>query len=147
VAAVAGALYGQHQFNMQPCPWCILQRMLFILLAAWLGLAALLPRSGLQRVWSGLAVVPAACGIAAALWQHFVAAKSASCALTLADRVLTATGLDVRFPEVFEVRANCSDAAVSILGVPFEFWSLALFAILAALALVHATSRDSDAGH
>jgi disulfide bond formation protein DsbB len=145
VAAVAGALYGQHQLNMQPCPWCILQRMLFILLAGWLGLAALWPRSGLQRAWSALAAVPAACGIAAALWQHFVAAKSASCALTLADRILTATGLDVRFPEVFEVRANCSDAAVSVLGVPFEFWSLTLFAILAVLAIAHASGRESDA--
>ncbi len=144
-AAVGGALYGQHQLNMQPCPWCILQRMLFILMAAWLALAALLPRSGLQRAWSALAALPAACGIAAALWQHFVAAKSASCALTLADRILTTTGLDVQFPEVFEVRANCSDAAVSVLGVPFEFWSLALFAILAALAIAHASGRESDA--
>jgi disulfide bond formation protein DsbB len=147
VAAVGAALYGQHQLNMQPCPWCILQRMLFMLLAIWLGVAAWLPRSALQRGWSALAAVPAACGIAAALWQHFVAAKSASCALTLADRILTATGLDVQFPEVFEVRANCSDAAVSILGVPFEFWSLALFAILATLALGHALARAPDAGH
>jgi len=49
--------------------------------------------------------------------------------LTLADKVISATGLDTRFPEVFEVRASCADAAVDLAGVPFEFWSLALFAL------------------
>ncbi len=145
--SVLMALYAQHQLNMQPCPWCILQRILFVLLTAWLAVSALLPRSMPQRIWTALAVAPAGAGIAAALWQHFVAAKSASCALTLADRILTATGLDTRFPEVFEVRANCSEAAVSILDVPFEFWSLALFALIGALALAHALGRAPDAGH
>ena len=72
-------------------------------------------------------------GIAAALWQHFVAARTNSCALTLADKVISGLGLDTRWPEVFEVRASCADAAVNLLGVPFAFWSLALFAALARL--------------
>ncbi len=141
-ASVGLALLAQHRFDMQPCPWCILQRLLFVLLAVWLAVAAALPRSPMQRVWSALAAVPAGCGVAAALWQHFVAAKSASCALTLADRVLMSTGLDTRFPEVFEVRANCADAAASILGVPFEFWSLALYAAIGILAVTHALGRE-----
>ena len=35
-------------------------------------------------------------GIAAALWQHFVAAKSASCNLTLADKIISGLRLDRR---------------------------------------------------
>ncbi len=143
-ASVALALVAQHRFDMQPCPWCILQRFLFIVLAAWLAVAALWPRSGLQRLWTALAVLPAGCGIAAALWMHFVAAKSASCDLTLADKVMQFTGLDTRYPEVFEVRGNCADAAVAILGVPFELWGCALFAALATLAVARAAAR-SDA--
>ena len=50
-------------------------------------------------------------------------------ARALADKVITATGLDQRWPEIFEVRASCADAAVDLAGVPFEFWSLALFAL------------------
>ncbi|MDE2593736.1 MAG: disulfide bond formation protein B, partial [Burkholderiales bacterium] len=65
---------------------------------------------------------------------HFVAAKSASCNLTFADKVIGTFGLDVRWPDMFEVRANCADAAVNLLGVPYEFWSLALFAMLAGAA-------------
>ena len=51
-------------------------------------------------------------------------------------------GLDTRWPEWFEVRANCSDAAVSVLGVPFEFWALALFAVATVvLSISVVTSR------
>ena len=70
-----------------------------------------------------------------------MAAKSTSCALTLADRIVGGLGLDTRWPEVFEVRASCADAATTLLGVPYEFWSLALFALVGVLALACALSR------
>lgn len=126
-ASVGLALLAQHQFNMQPCPWCILQRMIFIVLACMCLLAAALPPAP-RRLVAALALPLAAGGIGAALWQHFVAAKTSSCALTLADRIVMATGLDAQFPDWFEVRATCAEAAVSVLGVPFAFWALALFA-------------------
>jgi disulfide bond formation protein DsbB len=139
-AAVGAALVGQHRFGMEPCPWCILQRMIFIALAVLSLVAAALPLPLLRRGLSALGVPLAACGIAAALWQHFVAAQSASCALTFADKVITFFGLDGRWPEVFEVRASCADAAVSVLGVPFEIWSLALFAIAGMVLLASAVT-------
>jgi protein dithiol:quinone oxidoreductase len=92
----------------------------------------LLWRSALgRRAAGGLVVVLALSGVAAALWQHFVAASSASCDLTVAERIVAATGLDGRFPEVFAAYASCADAAVKLLGVPYEFWSLALFLVFA----------------
>lgn len=135
VSAVGLALISQHHFDMQPCPWCTLQRMLFLLMSAGALLAALTPSTPWRRMFAAVVVMLAGSGIASALWQHFVAAKSASCALTLADRIMGFTGLDVRFPEVFEVRANCSEAAVDLLGVPYAMWSLALFAVLGLIAL------------
>jgi disulfide bond formation protein DsbB len=74
-------------------------------------------------------------GLAAALYQHLVAAKLPSCDMTLADRIVSGLGLDAWQPEVFEVRASCADAAVSLLGVPFELWSAALFGALSTLAV------------
>lgn len=126
--SVGLALVAQHRWGMQPCPWCVLQRMLFILLALLCGVAAALP-SASRRAMSGAGLLVALGGASAALWQHFVAAQSASCALTLADRVIAATRLDTAWPDVFEVRASCAEAAVRVLGVPFEVWSLALFAV------------------
>jgi disulfide bond formation protein DsbB len=129
-ASVGAALVAQHHFGMQPCPWCILQRLLFVALAVFGLVAAAVPVAALRRLLSALGLLLALGGGAAALWQHFVAAKSASCNLTLADKIVGFFGFDTRWPEVFEVRANCADAAVNILGVPFEFWSLALFALV-----------------
>jgi disulfide bond formation protein DsbB len=82
-----------------------------------------------------LAVLLALSGVSAALWQHFVAASSSSCNLTLADRILAQLGLDASLPEVFQPRASCADAAVDLLGVPYEFWSLALFLLLGVAAV------------
>jgi disulfide bond formation protein DsbB len=74
-------------------------------------------------------------GVAAALWQHFVAAVSSSCNLTLADRIITTTQLDELLPSVFQPRASCAESAVNLFGVPYEFWSLALFLAIEGAAM------------
>jgi len=130
LAAVAAALYTQHVWDMQPCPWCVLQRLIFVAIAAACLLGLALPRTG-----ATLVLVLAGSGVASALWQHFVAASSASCDLTLADRLMSATGLDGLWPEVFMAMASCADAKVDLAGLPYEFWSLGLFVALAAAAL------------
>jgi protein dithiol:quinone oxidoreductase len=135
VAAVGSALVTQHVFGILPCAWCVFQRLLFLLVAAGC-LIALAWRSPLgRRVGAALALLFAASGAAAALWQHFVAASSTSCDLSLAERVIGALGLDARWPNVFMAMASCADAAVKILGVPFEFYSLALYVVLGLAAL------------
>ena len=142
LGAVAAALVSQHVFDMQPCPWCVLQRVIFLAVALACGLG-LLWRSRVGRLVStGLALLLAASGIAAALWQHFRAAASASCNLTLADKIVSGwLQLDSLLPDVFAPRASCADAAVSLLGVPYDFWSLALFlAIDVMLTLVLITT-------
>ena len=48
---------------------------------------------------------------------------------------MAATGLDGLLPDIFQARATCADAAVNLLGVPYEFWSLAAFALLGLGAL------------
>ena len=133
LAAVAAAVFTQQRWDMLPCPWCIVQRIVFLLIAAVALMAAL--THGLTRRVAGAAVLLlAACGIAAALWQHFVAAASASCKLTLADRIISGIGLDSWLPEVFGVFASCADAKVKLLGLPYESFSAALFVLVAALA-------------
>ena len=134
-AAIAAALVSQHVFDMQPCPWCVLQRLIFatIALAALVGLAW---RSVLgQRSTVFALLLLSGAGIAAVLWQHFVAASSTSCNLTLADRIMNGSGLPSLLPEVFEARATCADAVANLLGVPYEFWGLALFVAVGAAAV------------
>jgi disulfide bond formation protein DsbB len=134
LVAVAAALVSQHRFGMEPCPWCILQRLLFVLIALWSAVGLLLRSTA--RGMGALVLLTAVGGVAAALWQHFVAAASQSCNLTWPDRLLAWLQLDALLPEIFQPCASCADAAVSLLGVPYEFWSLSLFVVLGAVGLV-----------
>jgi disulfide bond formation protein DsbB len=143
VAAVGVALVTQHVFDMQPCPWCILQRVIFLAVAILCVPAALLRAGAARKALVALAALLAVLGATAALYQHFVAAKSTSCNLTLADRIIGALGLESLSPEVFRVMASCADAAVSIAGVPYEFWSLTLFVALTLGALSTLTRQGS----
>lgn len=140
IAAVGAALFTQYAWDMQPCPWCILQRVIFLLIAVLLLLAAYAPG---RVLFAGLGVLAAGAGIAAALYQHFVAAKSTSCNLTLADKIISGIGLDKLLPAVFEVRASCADAAVDLLHLPYEFWSLGLYVFVAVAALWALRSRSA----
>ncbi|HEX7439543.1 MAG TPA: disulfide bond formation protein B [Caldimonas sp.] len=135
VAAVAAALVSQHRFGMLPCPWCILQRVIFLAIAA-VCVVGLVWRSAIGRALAGaLAFLLALAGAAAALWQHFYAAVSASCNQTLADKIVNGLGLDSLLPDVFAARATCADAAVGLFGVSYEFWSLTLFVLIGLAAL------------
>lgn len=134
VGAVALAVFAQQALDMRPCPWCILQRVIFLAIALLCIAGALLGSARLRRGLAGLVLVLAGGGIASAMWQNAVAAKSFSCNLTFADKVVGALGLEAALPALFQVTASCAEAAATLLGVPFEFWSLALFALIAATA-------------
>ena len=135
LVAVAVAYVSQHRFGMEPCPWCVLQRLIFIVIGV-LGVLGWLARPrAVHRASGALMVLAGTAGLAAALYQHFVAAQSSSCNLTLADRIVSSTlHLDKLWPDLFEVRASCADAAVKLLGVSYDLWSAALFLGLAASA-------------
>lgn len=148
LASVAMAVFSQHRWEMQPCPWCILQRLIFIGIGVLSLMAACLPPRGntltrlAGRLLAVLVALLAASGAAAALYQNQVAAKSDSCDMTLADRIISGIGVDARWPDMFEVRASCADAAVSLMGVPYELWSLLLFVLMGALAVHRLFARD-----
>ena len=135
LGAVAVALWTQHVLGMEPCPWCVLQRLIFVAIALAV-LPGLVWRKGFVQTTSALlALALALSGVAAALWQHFVAAVSSSCNMTLADRIVSGLQLDALLPEVFQARASCADAAVRLWGLPYEAWSLILFMLLSVMAL------------
>ena len=121
---------------MQPCPWCVLQRLIFVLIAlvallglAWRGAGRHAAHGAADR---GAEPGRRRRGAVAALRRRRV---QQSCKLTLAERIISGLGLDGSLPEVFQPRASCADAAVKLLGVPYEFWSLTLFMLLGVMAL------------
>jgi disulfide bond formation protein DsbB len=146
LGAVGAALVTQHVFDMQPCPWCVLQRLEFVTIGAIALLGLAWPSAaGLRATLSATAALSAA-GMATALWHHFVAVSSTSCNVTLADRIVSATGLATLLPDVFEARASCADAVVKLFGVPYQLWSLSIFSVLAAFALWQLWRQRLSAG-
>ena len=135
LAAVGAALVSQHVYDMQPCPWCVLQRLVFVAIAAACAIGLLWTGRAGRAVAALLALALAASGVASAVYQNRVAAKSESCSFTFPERFIAATGLDGWLPDVFQARASCIDAAVDLFGVPYEFYSLALFLLIGAGAL------------
>jgi protein dithiol:quinone oxidoreductase len=130
LGAVGLAAIAQYAFNMQPCPWCVLQRFIYIVVGVLALLAAVLPTLP-RRLFIALALLGSLSGIASALWQQLHAINEASCDLSLAERIVSALQLDRFVPQLFVAYASCGDAAVSILGIPFAVWSCLLYAFLA----------------
>lgn len=136
VLAVGFAVFAQQVWDMRPCPWCVLQRLIFLVIALLCVVGAFMPWRRARLALAIATLIFASSGILAAVYQHEVAAKQFSCNLTFADTLVTALRLESLWPAMFKVTATCAEAAVSLLGVPFEYWSLALFALLAVGAAV-----------
>ncbi|WP_156392380.1 disulfide bond formation protein B [Pelomonas sp. Root405] len=142
-AGVGAALIAQHHFGDKPCPWCVLQRGLFLLigvfaLLGWLARA----RRPLRQAAVVAVLLLCAAGLTAAVFQHEVASQTATCAMGLADKIVTALGLEELWPSVFMITANCAEAAAyRLLGLPYEVWSGLLFAGIGAVGLVVLNKR------
>ncbi len=147
LAALGVALVAQHGFGIEPCPWCVIQRLVLIGVAV-VALAGAAAARRAPRAAGGVAgaalLALAGGGVLAAWYQHTVAAKQFSCSFTWADRTLMALQLDAWLPSVFRVGATCADAAqATLFGLPFEVWGGGWFTgvALAAVATLAVAAR------
>ncbi|CAM4179016.1 Disulfide bond formation protein B [Bordetella tumbae] len=126
--ALGVALVSQHVYDMPPCAWCVLQRLIYLTI----GVIALIGANVavLARLCAGLAAILSVGGIAAAWYQYDVAAHMFSCDQTFADQFMSASGLDGAVPWLFGIYASCMDAMVEVFGVEYALWSLSLFVLL-----------------
>jgi len=101
IGALALAWVLQHRFDYQPCPWCVLQRLLVVAVVLIALMGSVMPGAWSPRVASSLTAVLSLSGAGVALYQHLVAARSASCQLTFADRIISTLGLADAWPAMF----------------------------------------------
>src|SRR3546814_13228559 len=108
--AVGAALVSQHVFNLRPCAWCVLQRLIYLCIAVACWLALLFGRIGpVRRLAALVAMLLCIAGVAAAWYQYDVAAKLFSCSLNFAARFLLGSGLDGQAPWLLCIFASCLD--------------------------------------
>lgn len=137
LSSVAIALVSQYIFDMQPCAWCVFQRLLYLMIGFLaLGLCFAKPTRVLFALGSASIVAIATMGITAAWYQEKVAANTFSCAQTLADQIMTRSGLDSAAPWLFGIYASCMDARVKLFGIEYAWWSFAMFTLIGMIALV-----------
>ena len=150
-SAVGFAVYSQQMWDMRPCPWCILQRMIFIAIFLTSALGAMLAHTPRTRrtfnpsrpaLWPWLSIIlMAGLGAGCAIYQNLVAANQASCSVSHAQSFIMATGLDELLPSLFMVTGTCADAATAkLLGLPYELISAALFILIVCLCTLTARS-------
>lgn len=139
LVAVIIALISQHVFDMQPCAWCVFQRLLFLCIALFSGLSWFVTSFKVNAAFNTLTILTGLGGIASTIYQLNVASKQFSCAQTFADIFMTRSGLESALPQLFGIYATCADARINLLGLEYAIWALLLFAlqtIVATLAII-----------
>lgn len=137
VFAIGTALwYFQHTLGLAPCPLCIVQRMIFITLAA-LYLAATVHNSQgrMRLLYSSLVTLVALIGAGVSAWhvrlQNLPPDQVPECGPGL-DYMLEVMPLDKVFSAVFTGSGECSEILWSFLGLSIPAWTFIAFTGFAA---------------
>ena len=141
---IAYALYLQYYEYQNPCPLCILQRIVFIVLMAVFLIAGIHgPRRTGAYVYSGLLTGIAAIGAAVAtrhVWlQHLPKDKVPECGPGL-EYMLNKFPLTQALEKILHGSGECAEAGWTMLGLSIAEWSLVWFVLLGALAVVIAVA-------
>ena len=136
---VAGGIVLAQTLNLAACPLCILQRMLYLLLALEAGAAWMLSGSTLPRRLMALVMTAtAATGVWIAAYQTWLQrfAKGVSCTADHPWWEHFVNWAGAQWPLMFEASGMCSEAGWKFLGLSIAEWSLMAFSTMTVAMLV-----------
>lgn len=137
LAGLSIALISQHGFGMQPCAWCVLQRLILIVCTLFAAIGFFINKCSIStKTASILGFIAGALGIVSAWYQYSVASNLFSCAQTFADKFMLFSKLDKIMPWMFGIYATCADAKVTLIGIEYAVWGLILFSLLSVLSFI-----------
>jgi disulfide bond formation protein DsbB len=141
---IAFALYLQYYEYQDPCPLCIMQRVVYIALMAVFLVGALHgPRRIGVYVYSSLLVVISLIGAGIAtrhVWlQHLPKDKVPECGPGLAY-ILDRFPLFDAFAKIFRGSGECAEVGWRLLGLSVAEWSLVWFILLGVFAVLIAVA-------
>ena len=125
---LAVALYMEHQLRLEPCPMCIMQRVLLLATLILAGIAAWHnpPAAGL-KVYAGLTVLTAGAGAGLAtrqVWlQHLPADQVPACGVGL-EYMLDVFPLTEVLRMVLAGDGSCAEVLWTFLGLSIPGWTL-----------------------
>lgn len=135
VAILGFALYLQHVERLDPCPWCIVQRLGYIAIGLIALVAALhRPGPGMTVFYAVLGAATAAAGAVAAGYQVYLQSdpkRAAACVGSPVERFLDQTGIGSWSPPLLQYDGPCTVKPWSFLWLSIPEWSLVVFIALA----------------
>jgi disulfide bond formation protein DsbB len=139
IGLVCGGVILAQTLNLAACPLCILQRMLYLLLALEALLAWPLARSpAFIRIAAGVMAATAATGAGIATYQTWLQrfAKGVSCTADQPWWEGFVNWAGSQWPLLFEASGLCSEAGWKFLGLSIAEWSLVAFSSMTVAMLV-----------
>lgn len=138
---VAGLVIGEWM-RIAPCPLCIFQRVLYLVVAAFAIVGVALP--GARRLWAGLIALSASGGLATALyqtWMQLYPEQATQCGYgepNLIEQFVDWLGMQWSY--MFMATGFCSTRE-NILGLSMANWSILCFAVLLGASVATARQR------
>ncbi|WDZ95624.1 disulfide bond formation protein B [Herbaspirillum sp. WKF16] len=135
-AALLGfAMYLQIVEEMQPCPLCVIQRYMFVLVAAFSLIAYFMPPPA-RRGGAALGLLAALGGAGTAIWHLYVKAHpGVSCTTDPLETAINQLPTAKLLPQMFTADGFCSAPWPPVLGLQIPTWSLIWFALLGLMLL------------
>jgi disulfide bond formation protein DsbB len=136
MALVAGSFIMVAWLKLQPCPLCIAQRTLFMLMGVVALVAFFTHRNLAGRIAGGLTVLTALSGAAVAgyqVWMQHQPANMFSCGAdtNFVEDIVYWLGQQV--PVLFDSPGVCQETALLIFGYSLAVWALVAFSASALL--------------
>lgn len=148
IAGLLGAaLYLQHILRQDPCPLCMLQRVIFIAMLVMFAIAALHnPKHTGEKVYAALIGLLALSGVGTAsrhIWiQHLPKDEVPACGPGL-DYMLENFPMSEVWKELMHGSGECAAKGWTFLTLGIPEWSLLWFVLLGALAVMIALRKSA----
>ena len=142
---VAAGMELQHLLRLAPCPLCIFQRLLYLVIGLVALAGVMLP--GGRLLWSAMIAALAAGGVAVAGYQTWMQAfplLATECGYSdpnLIERLVDWLGM--QWPDLFLATGFCTSREWEFLGLSMANWSLLVFAGIVGCAVLLMRSKQA----
>ena len=142
---VAAGMELQHLLRLAPCPLCIFQRLLYLVIGLVALAGVMLP--GGRLLWSAMIAALAAGGVAVAGYQSWMQAfplLATECGYSdpnLIERLVNWLGM--QWPDLFLATGFCTSREWEFLGLSMANWSLLVFAGIVGYAVLLMRSKQA----
>ncbi|HTO49536.1 MAG TPA: disulfide bond formation protein B [Burkholderiales bacterium] len=135
VGLLAFALYLQHWQGLDPCPWCVVQRLGFIVVG-FIALVGAIHGPGARgaAVYATLGALAATAGAAAGTYHVYLQSdpvRAAKCVGSPVETILDRLQLGKLAPSLLQYDGPCTLKPWSFLGLSIPGWSLTWFVLFA----------------